>query len=577
MSLRRRTVAAFLVFTFVPLALIVIFDHIQTPNMLIGSFEERIQDSTDRLSILLEEELQVRSASLHTIAEGLGQDRGGEWGLDVMVAEASPRLFDRMEVREVDAVRAAVDVSGPGGVDLPCLPGAGPGEVAVPVPGATDLWLVGLTSPGRLVDGLRARGGLPGPGETLYIYDRSTGVVGWSSGGCEPVGQDVSRLLRAPRRGHPAVVVSDLDATMGRWGFVLAADVSDVLGPFVRSSRTHLLAGLGLLLAAGLLGASWIRRTFRPLERLAVVAEEIGEGRATPWLPFPGEDEVGRLSLALARVTYRLADSVRQIDSSLRLGRMGEHVAYLSHEIRNPLGAIRINLQSVRRELQQGSFPEDLPSVLDSSVEEVDRLDRMLTAALRTAGAPGTAETGCRAHAVLGEVVELLDPICRAEDIYIDAGLGAADDRVRVGAEALKGVLINLVLNSREAMSGGGRVRITTAAGRDAGGVPCLHVDVVDEGPGVPRHHRQRIFEPFWTTRNDGNGIGLAFCRATLRAWGGELELMPGGGWSVGAHFRVSLPVLGQVEDDRSSDGTATGIATCAGPSAPASPEVQVG
>jgi signal transduction histidine kinase len=100
-------------------------------------------------------------------------------------------------------------------------------------------------------------------------------------------------------------------------------------------------------------------------------------------------------------------------------------------------------------------------------------------------------------------------------------------------------VILNLITNAREAIAGQGRpgtIRVSTA--RLARG--AVAIEVADDGPGVPEHQRTRIFDPYFTTKSVGTGIGLALCRAVVEAHEGAIDLLPA---ATGARFRIILPL----------------------------------
>jgi signal transduction histidine kinase len=130
---------------------------------------------------------------------------------------------------------------------------------------------------------------------------------------------------------------------------------------------------------------------------------------------------------------------------------------------------------------------------------------------------------------------------------------GCPQDEVMADPKRLKGVLLNLFVNAIEAQPTGGAMRVSTRVGRHDGG-PTIDVVVADAGPGVAASIRDRIFQPFFTTKPSGSGIGLAISREALRAHSGELVLDYPSTPASGATFRLILPLTDPVADGLDPD-----------------------
>jgi signal transduction histidine kinase/CheY-like chemotaxis protein len=229
-----------------------------------------------------------------------------------------------------------------------------------------------------------------------------------------------------------------------------------------------------------------------------------------------------------------------------RLAAVGALAAGVAHEINNPLTYIRTNLELLTTAAEDPDLmpAEELAALARDATAGVDRVARTVRDLLAVArGGRGAAQEPA-------QVLEL------AELARSAAGLGApqAGPRARVDVEVPAGlrsevregeivrVLLNLVLNAAQAAGAGGRRgRVALQGGEDGAWV---WIDVIDDGPGVPKEIAARIFEPFFTTRAEGqgSGLGLSVSRGIAQDHGGRLELRPGPG---GACFRLSLPRAG--------------------------------
>jgi signal transduction histidine kinase len=236
-------------------------------------------------------------------------------------------------------------------------------------------------------------------------------------------------------------------------------------------------------------------------------------------------------------------------------GRLAQELA---HEIRNPLTAINARLYKLQKRLAPGS-----PELRDTAIieAEIKRLDQMLEN-FRKLGWTAPPQTALlNGETVLREICELLQP--ELERRAIEVSWEAAPDlELQADRQQLKQVLINLVKNAaeeitnqqplltvgapEEAKSGTkarGAIWVRMRRGKaqiQAQTVPSVIIEVEDSGPGIPEHVRERMFEPFFSTKEHGTGLGLPIAARIVAQHGGALEFESRSG--QGSTFRVLLP-----------------------------------
>ncbi len=248
----------------------------------------------------------------------------------------------------------------------------------------------------------------------------------------------------------------------------------------------------------------------------------------------------------------RLRETVERAD---RLQQLGEMAAGVAHEIRNPLNGIEGFASLLARDLPEG---DKRRRYADLVVDGVRALNRTVTGLLEftkprriapTAVAPRDLAQAC-VDLVASELAHHAGQAGQAGEAAPAAQLEIDDrwdgGRVQLDGQQLKQVLLNLVQNAVHAAasahpSGGARVTVRLAPGVDANGRPALLFQVDDNGPGVPSEERQRIFTPFYTTKDHGTGLGLAVSHTIAGLHGGALSVddAPGGG----ARFVLVLPI----------------------------------
>jgi len=322
--------------------------------------------------------------------------------------------------------------------------------------------------------------------------------------------------------GHDGVPYKRAYAAVGEAGEVAGlvavegnADYPAVLAAFRRSL---IRTGVGALSAVLLLTIWLSRRISGPVARLAQAAARLGQGDLDAPIPIETRDEIGVLAQTLeeTRAALRARDE-----------RMQMMLACIAHEVRNPLGGLELYAGLLRDAL--AGQPERLDEV--ARIErEVGHLKAVVSEFLEFARrrAPRVEAVALRP---LFEEIRELTAVPGGATIAVEAEDGVA---VRGDALQLRRVLLNLTRNAVTAARAG-RVALGATAHGDR-----VRIEVRDDGPGVPSELREKIFAPFFTTREKGTGLGLAFVREIVRDHGSEVDVRdaPGGG-SV---FSFGLP-----------------------------------
>lgn len=252
------------------------------------------------------------------------------------------------------------------------------------------------------------------------------------------------------------------------------------------------------------------------------------------------------LTAALVAAARRHGRECRRLEAELRrserLAAMGKLLAGVAHEVRNPLAGIRSSAQLWLRGL--GPDAESIGRVVD----EVDRIEGLIAQLLRFSRSQGPKLVADDLNAVVAEATELVRLQADPRGVQIVSDL--ADDLPEIPLEraAFLQVLRNLTTNALQAMPDGGRVRLVT---RTHPSRKWVEVTVADSGPGLSETARAHLFEPFFTTRPDGTGLGLPIAREIVLAHGGEILVddahSPSGHGSsprfaTGCAFTIRLP-----------------------------------
>jgi signal transduction histidine kinase len=281
--------------------------------------------------------------------------------------------------------------------------------------------------------------------------------------------------------------------------------------------------------------------------RLGIAPEglrrELEALRRSLWVQIgiSGALAVGVLVLGLLYVLFLLRKNKRleqARQSAERASYVGLLASGLAHEIRNPLNAMNMNLQMLEEELAaqaQRPDPEHL-EMLESTKSEIKRLERLVNNFLTYARPTEPSFEPTDLGTLVTEVVRLLEADFRQHDVRLVSDMEPLLPPVELDETQVKQALINLLVNARQVLAGGGTVTIRTRIG--SGGDAVLEVE--DDGPGIPREARERIFEVFYSRRGGGTGLGLPIARQIVERHGGTIEVddRVGGGTC----FRIRLP-----------------------------------
>lgn len=345
------------------------------------------------------------------------------------------------------------------------------------------------------------------------------------------------RVVQYGERDSARLATADV-AEGPRWMVLSSAAISEFTDGLDGTRVLDLALVIAIAVGVAIAFTILIGRTTRSLEQLTVVAGAVGHGDLAPRLPVASDDEIGTLTSAFDHMLGRIRTMMREIEVSRQLAVLGEFSAQLSHEVRNPLTSLKLNLQGLSREVRRGSLPAEAGPPLDTCLREVNRLDGVVRGVLELARPRATVRAACSIHALLDRVVDVHAARLAASGIAVVRQLDAVRDVVSGDAEQLVGLFTNLMVNAIDAQPQGGRLMLRTRSNGTH-----MDVEVADDGPGPPAELADRIFRPFVSGKPTGTGLGLPMALNAARDHAGTLELISPLAGFVGATFRVTLPL----------------------------------
>lgn len=295
-----------------------------------------------------------------------------------------------------------------------------------------------------------------------------------------------------------------------------------------------LVLGAAVLYAAVNLAGHLSRQLSRPIDELVGWTQRIRRREPLPAggdaaAASRGAPEFEALRQALRDLAGALAAARERELEAERLRAFREVARRVAHEIKNPLTSMRIAVDQLDR--ASGRADARTGTALEVLRAETDRLERLA----REFADFGRMPEGPQSEV---DVVELLEELGRTgvpDGVRVSVRANGGRRTLVGHYDPLRRAFANLLRNAAEAMGGAGTIEVTVA-GEGSG----LAVTVADHGPGVPADLRQRVFEPYFTTKADGTGLGLALVRSTLEAHRGTITVIetPGGG----ATFAIAFP-----------------------------------
>lgn len=351
-----------------------------------------------------------------------------------------------------------------------------------------------------------------------------------------------------------------------------AVEVARSLEPLAAAWRDDLVRTLPLLAIIVALVVTAVMlftrsQVSRPIEKLLAGIDDVARGDLSRVLLSEREDEIGALAARFNEMTYSLRESRAETErqnadkmkleerlfQTEKLATIGQLAAEIAHEVGTPLNVI---VGRSRAMAKKAGDPEAVSKNAEIVAEQASRItriiQRLLDTARRKVGAPGVGPVDLNQIALT--TMDFLESKFAAARVGRTLTRAEGLPPVKGSSDQLQQVLLNLLLNAIEAMPRGGQVRVETSlVTRRRPGLEVapeqavVVVEVVDTGVGIPADQRDRVFEPFYTTKEGrgGTGLGLSVTHGIIKEHDGWIEVEDGPG-GTGSVFRVCLPAAGE-------------------------------
>lgn len=317
---------------------------------------------------------------------------------------------------------------------------------------------------------------------------------------------------------------------------IVAAPSTAFVAPFKQVTSIGLLVLAGVAVIVLLFTVVLTRRVTRSLARLADAAAAVSAGDLNRSVTIDSDDEIGQLAAAFNSMSSSLRHTLSELSQQRALAAVGEFATTLSHEVRNSLTAVRVDLQHVARHLPR-TEPQGV--LVGRALDSVRRLDGTVTSALRVARSGTMPMRVVSLADVIDQAVAVSAPIFAERDVILERPSMAMPILLHGDAAALEQLFVNLLLNAAQAMERGGTA--TIRARSEANDPALIHIEIADTGDGMPLEYVGNPDQRFRSTKPYGTGLGLPLAQRIAQMHGGTLTIHSHHG--TGTTIVVTLPI----------------------------------
>jgi len=305
-------------------------------------------------------------------------------------------------------------------------------------------------------------------------------------------------------------------------------------------SAAMLVGGAGILLA--ILLSSWAAaRVTRPVEQLATAAREVAAGNLNTQVDVTSQDEVGELAEAFNRMTRELLEQKERLVQTERVAAWRELARRLAHELKNPLFPLQLTVENLIRAYEQSPqlFEEIFREGSATLLAEINNLKQIIARFSEFSKMPQPQLQQVRVNDLVNGVMRLFQAQLQSRNgggIECRADLQEELAPVAADPDLLHRAVSNLVLNAMDAMPQGGILTLRTRQNLDR-----QYIEVSDTGVGLTREECERLFTPYYTSKQHGTGLGLAIVQSVVSDHGGTISVQSEPG--KGTTFLIELPI----------------------------------
>ena len=291
------------------------------------------------------------------------------------------------------------------------------------------------------------------------------------------------------------------------------------------------------------------KRITRPINTLVAGVKRYAEGDLDYRITDVKYEEIAVLADEFNAMAERILDHQRKLRRVERLAAMSKFATLVSHEIRNPLNSLNINMQILKREIERPDGDiEKKRKYYDIILSEIQRMDNLINNYLMISRPPRFDFLPNDLHDVLNEVLLTHEGNARQQDVQMVKQFCGEKILANVDRDQMKQVFHNILINSLQAMPDGGILTLRTSLikmqNRLKQNVEALRIEIIDTGVGIPEDKVKDIFEFYYTSKKTGTGLGLAIAKQIVEGHFGIIDVRSRQGEST--RLIIDIPVKSQ-------------------------------
>ncbi len=325
-------------------------------------------------------------------------------------------------------------------------------------------------------------------------------------------------------------------------GFVQINMLMDNIHDIQRANFVRRLFATGMVFAVGIALIVFLAQRYTtPIRNLVDDFKRISAGDLSVTIPVESNDEIGEMAKGFNSMVEKLREREaleKRLYEAEHLSRVGQLASGIAHEIRNPLNYISLAIDHLKAEMlpRCGNNCSELEELTDKIKEEVRRANYMVVNFMNYGRPLKLRRTKVEYRELLAKVLPVLEDRLTEQHIGVDLQIPSDLPPLWIDGELFRNCILNFVTNASQAMPDGGTI---TLGARLEGGVVKLTFD--DQGNGIAPEDVGKIFQPYFTTKDVGIGLGLAITERIIKEHGGKIEVESTIG--TGTTFSVSLPL----------------------------------
>ena len=288
---------------------------------------------------------------------------------------------------------------------------------------------------------------------------------------------------------------------------------------------------------------TFIRSIDKPVKKLTMSIKAIERGDYSIRIKNSGRDELGQLAISLNTMAEKLQRTKvifienhrKELQLAETLAKFGEYAASMAHEIKNPISGILFAINSILRKMNKDDPQRE---IFEEIVHQANLVERNLEALLNFARQSRLEYLPTNLNEIIEGVLLFISQQPDTQQIKIQSNLDPNLPEIQADPQQIEQVILNLVINSIQAMPNGGEVTVRTKFYAEKERVT---VSIKDTGEGIPKEMHEKIFQPFFTTKVKGTGLGLTLCQETIIRHNGRIKFESA--VEIGTIFIIELPV----------------------------------